>query len=124
VEADVTADTIARLVNELTRDYAGASSTSDSLVTLVKLPEVFFPDGCKPERGSAVVVLDPQQAAPRLLLKQLPTLKNGRAPRSVGAETIAGEGWHSFSFNQQWNESTHTALQFVEGRLRRFALDE
>lgn len=120
----MTAETTTGVADELTREYPGASSAVDGSLTLVKLPEVFFPDGCKPDRSAALVVLDPQQAAPRLLLKQLPMLKNGRAPRSVGSETIAGEGWHSFSFNQPWNEATHTALQFVEGRLRRFARDE
>jgi hypothetical protein len=120
----MTADTIARLVDELTRNYSGASSTVEGSVTLVKLPSVFFPNGCRPDHSPALVLLDPQQPAPRLLLKQLPSLKNGCTPRSVGSETIAGEGWFSFSYNQPWNEISHTALQFVEGGLRRFALNE
>src|SRR5437773_153159 len=52
------------------------------------------------------------------------TLKNGRQPRNVSGESAAGEGWFTFSFAQTWDEKNHTGLQFVEGRLRRFALDD
>jgi hypothetical protein len=116
-------ETISRLADELTREYSGAAAATEGAVSLVKLPRVNYPTGCKPGNTSAIVVLDPQQPAPRLLVKELPTLKNGRAPRSTGAEHVGGEGWYSFSFNQPWSEQ-NTGLQFVEGRLRRFALDE
>ena len=91
---------------------------------LVRLPDVFFPDGCSPVSSSALVVLDPQQPTPKLLLAKTPPLPNGASRKNVNAETFAGEGWFTFSFSQPWDESAHTALQFVEGRLRRFALNE
>ncbi len=120
----MTAETISRVVDELVREYRGAASASESHLTLVRLPEVFYPDGCNPASSAALVVLDPQQPAPKLLLKDPPALRNGRAPRNVSAESAAGEGWYTFSFSQPWNENDHTALQFVEGRLQRFGQDE
>ena len=120
----MTAETISRVVDELVREYPGAASAFESQVTLVRLPEVFYPNGCSPASSAALVVLDPQQPMPKLLLKKPPALKGGRAPRNVSAESAAGEGWYTFSFSQPWNENDHTALQFVEGRLRRFGLNE
>jgi hypothetical protein len=120
----MTAVTISRLVDELAREYPGAASASEGQVTFVRLPEVSYPLGCNPASSAALVVLDPQQPAPKLLLRQAPALKDGRTPKNVSAESAAGEGWYTFSFSQPWNENDHTALQFVEGRLRRFDLNE
>lgn len=118
------AETITRVVDELGQAYAGATSATEGPLTLVRLPEVFFPEGCNPGSTPALVVLDPQQPLPKLLLAKTPPLSNGASRRNVNAETFAGEGWFTFSFSQPWDENTHTAVQFVEGRLRRFALNE
>lgn len=120
----MTTETIAEIITELAREYSDVKTAREGNVALVRLPEVWFPGGCQPAMSAALVVLDPGQPAPRLLLKTLPRLKNGATPRSTGSETVAGEGWFSFSFNQPWIEDTHTGVQFVEARLRRFALDE
>lgn len=117
-------ENVVRVVDELAATYAGAARVNDGQKTLIKLPAVRFPEGCNPSDTSALIVLEENQPAPQLFIKQVPTLPNGKAPRSVSAVPVAGETWYSFSFNQPWNENAHTALQFVEGRLRRFALNE
>lgn len=120
----MTEETIARLVAELLHEYPGSASAVDATLTLVRLNRVTFPPGCRPADSVALVVLDPQQAAPKLLLKEAPTLSNGRPAKNVSAEGAAGEGWFTFSFSQPWNENSHTGLQYVESRLRRFGLNE
>ena len=120
----MTRENLARIVDELGREYSGATRLQEGQKTLIRLPEVFFPEGCNPVSTSALVVLEEQQAAPQLLLKVVPTLPNGKAPRSVSPVTLAGDSWYSFSFSQPWDENAHSAVQFVEGRLRRFALNE
>jgi len=120
----MTSDAISRVRAELLAEYDGASEATEGQVVFIRLPKVFFPDGCKPATTSALVVLDPNQSAPKLLIRAAPQLPNGVAPKSVGPEGAAGEGWFTFSFNQPWDENTHTAVQFVEGRLRRFAKAE
>lgn len=115
---------MARLVEELATEYSGAATAKEAEKTLVRLPKIYFPDRCEPGTTSALVILDLQQAVPQFLLKEIPTLPGGKSPRSVSATAIAGEAWYSFSFSQPWDEDTHSAVQFVEGRLRRFALNE
>ena len=120
----MTQETIARVSTELISDYEDASEAREGQAVFVRLPKVFLPDGCKPAMTSALVVLDPNQPMPKLLIKASPTLPNGHAPRNVSPEGAVGEGWFTFSFNQPWDENKHTAIQFVEGRLRRFAKNE
>lgn len=117
-------ETLARIVDELAAEYAGATRVDEGQKTLIRLPRVIFPNGCNPTDTSAVVVLEEQQATPQLFVKQVPKLPNGNTPRSVSPVPLAGDTWYSFSFNQTWDENAHTAIQFVEGRLRRFALNE
>jgi len=117
-------ENLARIVEELAAEYVGASRAEEGNKTLVKLPKVIFPIGCDPTDTSALVVLEDQQPSPQLFLKLVPTLPSGKAPRSVNPLPLAGETWYGFSFNQPWDEDANTAVQFVEGRLRRFALNE
>ena len=117
-------ENLLQIVDELAREYEGATRLEDGGKALVKLPEVIFPKGCNPISTRALVVLDEQQPAPQLLIEKVPTLANGKTPRSVSATAIAGDPWYSFSFNQRWDENTNSAVQFVEGRLRRFAQNE
>lgn len=117
-------ENLTRIVEELAAGYDDAARTDEGQKTMVRLPRIIFPDGCNPNETSALVVLDEQQPVPQLFIKQVPTLPNGGPPRSVSVVSIAGETWNTFSFNQPWDENTHTAIQFVEGRLRRFALNE
>lgn len=119
----MTQETIVRLVSELKVAFPGARTAGDGAQTLVRLPSVPFPRGCQPAASEALVVLDPQ-AAPQLHLKVIPSRPDGGRPRSTGTTTVAGESWCTFSFNMQWDESRHSAEQFVHGRLRRFALNE
>lgn len=120
----MTKENVRRLLKELAEEYAGSTQLEEAAKTLVQIPNALLPDGCSPSCTTVLVVLDEVQPAPQLLLKALPTLPNGKAPRSVSTATFAGESWHAFSYNQFWNENSHTAVQFVEGRLRRFALSE
>lgn len=117
-------ENVSRIVEELAAEYVGAARADEGQRTLIKLPKVTFPSGCDPTDTSALVVLEEQQPAPQLFVKQVPALPNGKVPRSVNPMPLAGETWYSFSFNQSWDENVHTAVQFVEGRLRRFALSE
>lgn len=117
-------ENLAKIAEELAAEYPGTSRGSEGQKTLIRLPEVIFPIGCNPPETAALVVLEEQQPAPQLFIKVLPALPNGKTPRSVSAVTLAGEAWYSFSFNQPWDENAHTAVQFIEGRLRRFALNE
>ncbi len=116
----MTAETIAAVVSELMERYAGAKSTQDGSKTLVKLPMVQFPAGCQPESSDALVQLDPAAPKPELFLRGLPRLPSGTQP-SGNSVLVAGESWFTYSFNLRWEEERHTAVQFVEGKLRRFA---
>jgi hypothetical protein len=120
----MTQESILRIAEELTRDYQGSTTAREAQVIFVRIPKLHYPEGCVPATSAALVILDPQQATPKLLLKTPPRLKNGRQPRNVSGESAAGEGWYTFSFAQSWDEKNNTGLQFVEGRLRRFALDD
>lgn len=113
-----------RFLDELASAYRDAVSTVEGTRTLVKTSGVGLPKGCAPPQTAVLVVIEDAQAAPQLYLKQLPKLPNGRDPRSTSPVQFGGETWYTFSFNQPWDEDRHTALQFVEGRLRRFALNE
>lgn len=119
----MTQESIERLVAELKAVFPDARSAREGTQTLVRLPSVSFPKGCRPAASEALVVLDPQ-APPQLHLKVIPTRSDGGTPRSTGTTTIAGESWCTFSFNLQWDENRHSGEQFVLGRLRRFALNE
>jgi hypothetical protein len=117
----VTTETITRFEQELKDGFSGAASALDGTRHLLKL-EVHFPAGCKPEKTRALVVLDPAGAAPELYLAELPTLASGNRPAG-GTVSVGGKIWNTFSFAlRNWNVDTHTAVQFVEGKLRRFAL--
>jgi hypothetical protein len=109
-------------VSELKEEYPDAKIARDGEKTLVKLPSVYFPVGCKPEKATALVLIEPTQPQPQLLLQIIPLLPNGGSV-SASPMTIAGEAWFTYSFNLQWDEHRHTAFQFVEGRLRRFSLN-
>ncbi len=115
----------ARFVDEVAQAYANATSTTEANKTYLRLPKVNFPLGCSPSETAALVVLENGQP-PQLLIKALPKLPNGKEPRSCSATTVAGDSWYTFSFTfkQPWDEDRHTAVQFIEGRLRRFALNE
>jgi len=116
-------ETITRIVQELGLAYTNSSRTTEGARTFVMLPGVSFPAGCDPASTRAVVVLD-EQGPPQLLVEVIPTLPNGKTPRSTNTQLVGGASWFGFSFNQPWDENNNTAQQFVEGRLRRFALNE
>lgn len=119
----MTPESIASLLEQLESGYSGARTAREGRITYVKLPGVRFPEGCQPDHSQALVVLDPSQPVPNLLVRDIPHLPNGAQPRSTNSVTVLGEGWYQYSFDLKWNE-THLAVQFVEGRLRRFALNE
>ncbi|MBZ5694388.1 MAG: hypothetical protein LAN36_03400 [Acidobacteriia bacterium] len=98
--------------------------TEDGGRILLKLGGVEFPRGCVPAVTEALVVLDATQPKPRLLVKHKPKTPGSVDPRNVNPEAIAGDSWFGFSYNIAWDESRHTARQFVEGAMRRFAKDE
>lgn len=111
-------ETIDRLVSELKEGYPGAYTARDGGVTLVRLPEVNFPLCCQPASTSALVALDPNKPKPDFYIKVIPSLR-GNQPQH-GTSLTGGGTWCTFSYNLRWNEE-HTAIQFVEGMLRRFA---
>jgi hypothetical protein len=117
-------ETITNCVAELIEAYRGAQRADDGLRTLVRLEEARLPEGCVPSSTAALVIFDPSQPTPRLLVRDKPRTPGGVDPRNVSPEAVAGEGWYSFSYKIAWEESKHTAVQFVESALRRFARNE
>jgi hypothetical protein len=120
----MTAESISRFASELERTSVGVLRTEDAGRTLLRVKGARFPTGCIPGSTDALVVLDPAQPKPRLLVKDKPRTPKGMEPRNVNPETVAGESWFCFSYNVAWDEGRHTAMQFVEGAIRRFAKDE
>lgn len=119
----MTEEAIATFVAELKGAFPGAKKAVDGSQTLVRLPAVAFPRGCRPDETEALVVLR-AGANPELYVKVIPNRPDGGTPRSTGTTTIAGESWCTFSFNLAWDAGHHTAEQFVYGRLGRFARNE
>ncbi len=111
---------IAAFVAELEERYPGATVANDQGRTLVKLPKVWFPPGCKPEYTEGLVLVSPGQPRPELYLRVIPTLPSGGQVTS-NAVQVAGESYLTYSFNLNWEEKRNTATQFIEGKLRRFA---
>jgi len=117
-------ETITRCVAELLEAYRGAQRADDGGRALVRLKEVGLPEGCVPATTAALVILDPGQPKPRVLVRDKPRTPAGVDPRNVSPEIVAGETWYTFSYNVAWDENKHTAVQFVESALRRFAKNE
>jgi hypothetical protein len=115
----MTTDTIQRLEQELLAAYSAAVLATDGSRRLIRLPEVHCPEGCNPATVEALVLLDANAAKPELYLREVPTLTSGVRP-NIGTVTVAGSTWQTFSFNLLWDENTHTAIQFLEGKLARF----
>ena len=114
----MTKEAIERLASELKEDYRGAVSAKDGALTLVRLPEVHLPPGCQPASTEALVALDPAKPKPDFYIKVIPSTHGAQPPH--GACVVGGDNWCTFSYNLRWTED-HTAIQFVEGMLRRFA---
>lgn len=114
----MTNETIERLTAELKSHYDGAATAKDGDATLVRLPKVNFPAGCEPASTTGLVAFDPSKGKPDFYVKVIPAVR-GTQPRH-GNALVAGENWYTFSYNLRWTEE-HTAVQFVEGMLRRFA---
>jgi hypothetical protein len=109
---------VERLVAELKENYRGAVNAKDGTLTLVRLPEVHFLPGCQPASTEAMVVLDPAKAKPEFYIRVIPSVR-GSQPQH-GTAIVGGDNWCTYSYNLRWTED-HTAVQFVEGMLRRFA---
>jgi hypothetical protein len=120
----MTSESIARFVSELREAHPGITFAQDANRTLLKIANVVLPTGCTPEATDALVVLDPTQPKPRLLVKNKPRTPAGVEPRNVNPECVAGESWFGFSFNIAWDDTRHTAEQFLQGAIRRFAKNE
>jgi hypothetical protein len=120
----VNTDTIDRIVAELRGAFPEAKTAEDGDRTLVRLPAVPFPKGCKPDETEALVVLTPGAAQPELYVKVIPLRPDGGTPRSTGTTSVGGESWCTFSFSVQWDESRHSAVQFVLAHLGRFGRNE
>ena len=114
----MTEATIERLMSELKENYRGAATAKDGALMLVRLPDVHFPPGCQPASTEALVVLDPAKAKPDFYIRVIPSTR-GSQPQH-GTAVVGGDNWCSFSYNLRWTED-HTAVQLVEGMLRRFA---
>jgi hypothetical protein len=114
----MTQEIIDRLTAELKDNYPGTVAAKDGGLTLVRLPEVHFPPGGQPTSASAMVALDPAKPKPDFYVKVNPLVR-GAQPQH-GTAMVGEDNWCGFSYNLRWNEE-HTAIQFVEGMLRRFA---
>ncbi len=114
----MTRDNIERLTAELKENYTDTVTAKDGELILVRLPLVHFPAGCQPSWASAMAVLDIAKPKPDFYVKVVPSVRG--APPQHGTAVVGGDSWCTFSYNLRWDEE-HTAVQFVEGMLRRFA---
>lgn len=114
----MTPETIECFAAELKVNYRGAVSAKEGTLTLVRLPAVHFPPGCQPASTEALVAFDPTKAKPDFYIKVIPSVR-GAQPQH-GTAIVGGDNWCTYSYNLRWTED-HTAVQFVEGMLRRFA---
>jgi hypothetical protein len=114
----MTPQNIERIAAELREVFHGATSAREGTATLVRLPEVHFPEGCTPKLTGALVVLDENQPKPQFYVNVIPQMR-GVQP-AFGTAVVAGDNWSTFSFNLAWTEDM-TGAQFVAGMLRRFA---
>lgn len=112
------------LKQSYTEARSGVLRTQEAGRTLLKLGPVNLPQGCIPGTTEALVILDPAQAQPRVVVKDKPKTPRGIDPRNVNPETVGGEGWYGFSYRVPWDETRHTAEQFIESALARFAKNE
>jgi hypothetical protein len=120
----VNTDAVDRMVVQLREAFPTARTAQDGARTLVRLPTVPFPEGCKPDETEALVVLTSGTAQPELYVRVIPLRPDGGTPRSTGTTFVGGESWCTFSFSVQWDENRHTAVQFVLARLARFGRNE
>ena len=120
----MTPEAIARCVAELVDAYPGAKRAAEGPRVLVRLNAVCLPHGCSPAATAALVVFDPGQPTPRLLVRDKPKTPGGVDPRNVNPEVAGGETWYGFSYRVAWDDSKHTAVQFVGSALGRFAKNE
>lgn len=114
----MTPQTIECLAAELKVNYPGAVSAKDGTLILVRLPAIHLPSGCQPASTEALVAFDPTKAKPDFYIKVIPSVR-GAQPQH-GTAIVGGDNWCTYSYNLRWTED-HTAVQFVEGMLRRFA---
>jgi hypothetical protein len=113
----MTAENIERIAGEHQEVFPGATSASEGTTTLVRLPEVEFPEGCTPKSTGALVLLDANQPKPQFYLNVIPHMRGAQPP--FGTAIVGGDNWSTFSFNLSWTENM-TGVQFVAGMLRRF----
>ncbi|MBZ5493696.1 MAG: hypothetical protein LAO76_22485 [Acidobacteriia bacterium] len=115
-------DTMQRFEDELRQAFDGSVVANDANRKLIRLATVDFPDGCIPQRSAALVVLDPAADKPEFYLAQVPRLASGNQP-ATGQVMVGGEIWNTYSYAiQNWDQIRSTAVQFVQAKLRRFAL--
>jgi hypothetical protein len=111
-----------RFEDELREAYDGCVVGNDANRKLIKLAAVDFPAGCMPRESAAMVVLDPAADRPEFYLTQVPRLASGNQA-STGQVIVGGEVWNTYSYAvQNWDPSRNTAVQFIQAKLRRFAL--
>jgi hypothetical protein len=118
----LTPETIQRFEDELRQAFDGCVVANDANRKLIRLALVDFPVGCIPQRSAALVVLDPAADRPEFYLAQVPRLASGTQP-ATGQVIVGGEIWNTYSYAvQNWEQIKNTAVQFVQAKLRRFAL--
>lgn len=110
---------------ELLKEAYGEVSTAAGPPgqTLVRIHGANLPTGCAPA-SIPVLLLIQEGQRPQLYVKGGIRLANGGTPRNYTASQVAGEEWWSFSYSFNWDENSHTLVQFVETSLRRFAKTE
>jgi len=111
-------------IEELNELYGSVKVLNNQTVIYVRISDVNLPTGCKPSATEIILVLKDGQARPEIYVKPGIVLFNGVSPRSVSIIAIEGESWLQFSYQFVWDKQQHTLVQFVEGALRRFALNE
>lgn len=114
-------ETIEQAIRDLVSIYGdGVRVARDGGRTLVRLPEVEMPRGCRPQTTPMLLVFDPGQPKPVPYVQPGQLLSNGRGPQSTSTQIVGGESWMQFSFNIPWAEG-QSIMRFVTAARQRFA---
>jgi hypothetical protein len=117
-------ETIEQAICDLVSIYGdGVRTAREGTRTLVRLPGVEMPPGCRPQTTPMLLAFDPDQPKPLPYVQPGLLLPNGREPRSTSTQMVGGESWMHFSFNIPWAEG-QSIMGFVAAVRQRFAQNE
>lgn len=116
----------AQIESELKHDF-GPENVNDKRLQdrrqLFRITSVDLPEGCTPGKSDVLLVYSGPGATPEILVRQAPSLPNGRSPKNINPTTIDGEPWFNYSVRWAWNPSEPIWRNVIR-KLMRFASPE